>query len=81
MICDLGKFAWGVKRIDHGANLTILENLASALRCLPDSNIHHGAGQVVSPYHLIGEQHTQRGVDPAQHASSLLNWIRLCIHY
>src|SRR5437016_3332330 len=52
--------------LQHGSDVTVLENLASGLPCFPDGDIDHGAGQVVSGNHLIGGQHPKRRVDRAQ---------------
>ena len=55
-----------MKRFDHGSDVMVLENLASALPCSPKGNIHHGSRQVVGPNHLVGEEQSKRGVDRAQ---------------
>jgi hypothetical protein len=57
-----------MKRLDHGPDVTVLENRASVLPCSPDGNIQHGPGQVVGPNHLVVEQHPKCRVDPAQQA-------------
>jgi hypothetical protein len=53
-------------RVDHGANVTVLQNHSSVPPSSPDRNIHHGTGQVVGANYLVGEQHAKHGVDPAQ---------------
>src|SRR5260221_14594310 len=57
-----------MKRLDHGSDVVVLENLASAVPCSPKGNIHHGPPQVVGPNHLVGEERPKRGVDRAQEA-------------
>ena len=57
-----------MKGLDHGSDVTILQNQASALPCFPDGDGQHGPSQVVRPNHLIREQHPKCGVDPAQKA-------------
>jgi hypothetical protein len=56
----------GMKRLDHGSDVAVLENQASGLPCFADGNIHHGARQVVGRNDLIGEQHPKQRVDRAQ---------------
>ena len=58
------------RTVNHGSDVTVLENQASALPGSPDGDIHHGPRQVVGPNHLVGEQHPKRGVDRAQQAVS-----------
>src|ERR1700719_4401567 len=55
-------------RVDHGANVTVLQNHSSVLPSSPDGNIHHGTGQVVGANYLVGEQHAKHRVDSAQQA-------------
>jgi cytochrome b561 len=55
-------------RLDHGANVTVLQNHSSGLPSSPDGNIYHGTGQIVGANYLVGEQHPKDGVDPAQQA-------------
>src|SRR5258707_12400578 len=57
-----------MKRLDHGSDVVVLENLASAVPCSPKGNIHHGPPQVVGPNHLVGEERPKRRVDRAQEA-------------
>jgi hypothetical protein len=54
--------------LDHGPDVTVLENPASVLRCSPDGNIDHRLGQVVGPNHVVGGQHPKCREDPAQQA-------------
>ena len=46
-----------MNRLDHGPDVTVFKNLASALTRATYGGIHHGARQVVGPNHLVGEQH------------------------
>src|ERR1700682_1202773 len=55
-------------RVDHGANVTVLQNHSSVLPSSPDGDIHHGTGQVVGANYLVGEQHAKHRVDSAQQA-------------
>jgi hypothetical protein len=50
-----------MKRLDHGPDVTVLENRASALLRSAYDGIHHGAGQVVGPNHVVREQNPKRG--------------------
>jgi hypothetical protein len=54
-----------MKALNHGPDVTVLENQGSALSCSSDKDIDHGSGQVVGPNHLVREQHPKRGVDRA----------------
>jgi hypothetical protein len=64
-----------MKRFDHGLDVTVLENEAWALACSPDGGLHHGAGQVVGPNHLVGEQQPKRRVDRAQQAVAEIRFL------
>src|SRR5580658_2233090 len=55
-----------MKGLDHGADVTVLENESPALASFPEGNINHRSGQIVSPNHLVREQHPKRGIDCAQ---------------
>jgi len=57
-----------MKRLDHGADVTVLENKFHMLASSPEGNLNHRSGQIVSPNHLIREQHPKRGIDCAQQA-------------
>ena len=46
-----------MKRIDYGADVTILENESPTLTSSSEGNINHRSGQIVSPNHLVREQH------------------------
>ena len=52
---------------DHGSDITVLENPASAVGSL-DGDVHHGACQVVGTNHLVRKQQLKRGVDGTQKA-------------
>ena len=57
-----------MKRLDHSPNIAILENCAWALSSFSNGDIYHGPAQIVSPNHLIREQDSKRGIDPAHEA-------------
>jgi hypothetical protein len=40
---------FGMKGLDHGADVTVLENESPALASFPEGNINHRSGQIVSP--------------------------------
>ena len=52
---------------DHGSDIAVLENVASALSS-SDSGVHHSLRQLVSSHHEIGEKQAKRRVDGAQKA-------------
>src|SRR5208282_1803260 len=54
-----------LKRLDHGSDVTVLENRAAGLPLFGYYGAHHGPGQVVGANHLVGEQHPKHRVDPA----------------
>src|SRR4029077_2504788 len=64
-----------MKRLDHGPDVTVLENRASVLPCSPHDNIHHGPRQVVGSNHLVGEERSQRRVDCAQEAVAEIRFL------
>jgi hypothetical protein len=41
-----------MKRLQHGPDVTVLENKLPTLASSPDGNIDHRSGQVVGPNHL-----------------------------
>jgi hypothetical protein len=63
------------KLLDYGPDVTVLEDQASGLLCFPDGDIRHGAGQVVGPYHLVGEEHPKHGVNDAQEAVAQIRFL------
>jgi hypothetical protein len=50
---------------DHGSDIAVLENAASALSS-SDSGVHHSLRQLVSSNHEIGERHAKRRVHGAK---------------
>ena len=60
--------------VDHGSDVTVLENPASALSSL-DGDLHHGTCQVVGPNHLVWKQQLKRGVDSAQKAIAEIRFL------
>ena len=66
---------FGQTLLDHGSDVTVLHNQASALRGFPDGDVHHGPSQVVGPNDLVGEQHAKRGVDHAQKAVAQIRFL------
>ena len=64
-----------LKRLDHGSDVSVLENRALALACSADGGIHHRPGQVVGPNHLVREQHPKRGVDRSQQAVTEIRFL------
>src|SRR5580704_17521919 len=64
-----------LKRLDHGSDVTVLENRASALPRIAYHGAHHGPGQVVGANHLDGEQHPKHWIDPAQEAVSEVRFL------
>ena len=52
---------------DHGSDIAVLENAASALSS-SDSGVDHSLRQLVSANDEIGESHAKRRVDGAQKA-------------
>jgi hypothetical protein len=59
---------------DHGSDVPILENLASAVSSL-ERDVHHGTCQVVGPNHLVRKQQLKRGVDSAQQAIAEIRFL------
>src|ERR1700733_5199687 len=55
-----------MKRLGHGADVTVLENKFPMLASSPEVNLNHRSGQIVSPNHLVREQYPKRGIDCAQ---------------
>jgi hypothetical protein len=45
----------GLRRPDHGSDVTVLEDQSSGLVQSADDNVHHGTGQIIGPDHLIGK--------------------------
>ena len=43
---------WRLKQLDHGSDVTVLENRAPALPRFACDGAHHGPGQVIGPNHL-----------------------------
>jgi hypothetical protein len=59
---------WGLKRLDHGSDVSVFENRASVLPRSVDGGIYHGPRKIVGANHLVGKQYPKRGVDRAQEA-------------
>src|ERR1700751_4422740 len=55
----------GMNPSDHGSDIAVLENAASALSS-SDSGVDHSLRQLVSANDEIGESHAKRRVDGAQ---------------
>src|SRR5579863_3639819 len=62
-------------RLDHGPNVTVLENEDFAVPCWLHGDFHHRPRQVVGANHLVGEQHPKRGVDRAQEAVAEIRFL------
>jgi predicted translin family RNA/ssDNA-binding protein len=54
--------------LNQAARLLDQKDTEKANTAFVDGDIHHRAGQVVGPNHLIGEQYPKHRVDPAQQA-------------
>ena len=55
----------GSSRLDHGSDISVLEDDALAPLCLSEHNIHHCPGQVIGANHLARKQHPKNGIDRA----------------
>src|SRR5580704_13664940 len=64
-----------LKRLDHGSDITVLENRASTLPRSAYDDIHHRPGQVVGPNHLVREERPKRGVDRSQQAVAEIRFV------
>jgi hypothetical protein len=49
-------------------DITVLENAVFTFARSLNSDVHHGAGQVVGSDDQVGERHSKHRVDPAQQA-------------
>jgi hypothetical protein len=64
-----------MKRLDHGADVPVLENEFPTLASSPEGNINHRSGQIVGPNHLVGERHPKERVDRAQQAVAEIRFL------
>src|SRR5580658_5230107 len=78
LLCSSGRGAGsprgGMNPFDHGSDVTVLENLTSALSSW-DGDVHHCTCQVVGPNHLVWKQQLKRGVDGAQQAIAEIGFL------
>src|ERR1700691_969882 len=66
---------WRLKRLDHGSDVAVLENRATAPPRFAYADIHHGPGQVVRPNYLVREQRPKRRVDRSYQAVAEIRFL------
>jgi hypothetical protein len=55
-----------MRRLDHGADVPVLENESPRLASSPEGSINYLSAQIVGQNHLVGERHPKERVDRAQ---------------
>src|SRR5260370_9540842 len=60
--------------LDHGSDVTVLENPTSTLSFL-DGDVHHFTCQVIGTNHLVRKQQLKRGVDGAHQSIAEIRFL------